>query len=111
MSVVCPVCNDISNVHIVNTWIVGKKSFSCNGINTYEITTSEIQKIFGCDLGYRGSNIIILFEDEQCDHNWVKITSFHKGETTELVRVLTDKEIIKLRVKNSLLCANGMWRD
>ena len=100
----CPRCGS-ENAHMINTWIVGNNSFSCNGEDVFPDTT--IKKIIDLPTT-RGSIITIMFESEQCDHIWVKIIHFHKGETYVEDEIIDPEILEQIGFKKWSV---GMWRD
>ena len=101
--IICPVCNEDRNTHMVRTWVIGDKTFELNG--TKSIST-EYPNYFQRHM-IRGSSVIILFFTEGCDHMWLEETYFHKGNTFRNTIPLTDEQIMQFGRGN----IHTMWRD
>lgn len=102
----CPTCSESgleTNTHMVNVWVVGKRSFQCDGKTAYDLDYPE----FLPKHGSRGTSVIILYNAEACDHVWLEETYFHEGIVYHVVTTLTAEQVAKYASHR----LGETWRD
>jgi len=90
--VICPTCKS-PHVHIIRTVVKGTTSYLLDGINSVEVYEKS-------DRG--GSQIVIYYQSELCDHIWKETTWFHEGQTLKTLDTVHP---------DTLISSMEMWRD
>lgn len=108
----CPYCKtrelNFDNIHILRTWIHGEKTIACDGDKHVEDTNA--QWLFNnIDLG-RSSSIIIMYSNEFCQHVWLEITVFHKGQTFRYTSKVESGDLLNYINRDETGLGKEMWR-